>query len=108
MRCSYSNVYCTGYRWKSFATAPNDAQCTSHYLTCFAVATPDRPIYRRCETRPHYGFTGGRSDFCVAHKQKGMVHLRNEVKSLRNKEAKRCVGFDRGTIFVFVRLLLRK
>lgn len=41
----------------------------------------------RCDTRPHYGFSGGRAVFCVQHMEPGMVHILKEQltreKSLR-------------------------
>eukprot|EP00903_Cladosiphon_okamuranus_P018919 g17401.t1 len=47
----------------------------------------NRPcIFPGCEIRPHYGFLGERSLFCVTHKKEGMVHLLRASKNLQ-KEA---------------------
>lgn len=40
----------------------------------------------RCDTRPHYGLSGGRAMYCAQHMKPGMVHLLKEQLT-REKEA---------------------
>eukprot|EP00752_Nemacystus_decipiens_P011348 g10084.t1 len=53
----------------------------------------NRPcIFPGCEIRPHYGFLGGRSEFCVTHKKDGMVHLLRATKNLEKAESRSLLG----------------
>lgn len=44
---------------------------------------------RRCDTRPHFGISGGRAVYCANHKKQGMVHLLKESTALERGGASR-------------------
>lgn len=64
------------------------------------------PLCIRCDTRPHYGISGGRAVYCAQHMKRGMVHLLKEQLTKEKENQSRCStrGNDNSEIFSLINL----